>query len=452
MGWLAVGSDVRPGADFNPPYAALLAIACTLLLAGAGLTIAVETASPPLPMAVAGGLGLMALLALALARFDAAVGLGFLLMAVVRVEPAPPDAIFAVIFAIAAVTGRFNVTRAPMSATAATASILLLTILSMTYAVDTMAALRYAFITIYLGVLALWIVGWLDRPGRARIIVLTWLFGGVVSAVLTSISLNTQVPFRDLFITEDLTRGRGLFKDPNVYAPFLVPIAVILLQERLSPKLLKLRGSTSAILFALLALGILFGYSRAAWANFLIATLITLFAVRVGGGGGGRRAARTLISMVVVGMAVLAAISATGSLDFLEQRAQLQWYDTERFGAQAAGFETGFEYPVGVGPGQWRFYRDVETHSTYVRVTAEQGLLGLASWIALLISTLILALRNVTQRRDTYGIGAAALLGSWCGIIFNSFVVDTLHWRHVWVVAGLIWAGAVVSRRQNPVE
>jgi hypothetical protein len=25
----------------------------------------------------------------------------------------------------------------------------------------------------------------------------------------------------------------------------------------------------------------------------------------------------------------------------------------------------------------------------------------------------------------------------------NSFVVDTLHWRHLWVVAGMIWAGGM---------
>jgi hypothetical protein len=25
----------------------------------------------------------------------------------------------------------------------------------------------------------------------------------------------------------------------------------------------------------------------------------------------------------------------------------------------------------------------------------------------------------------------------------NSFVVDTLHWRHIWVVAAMVWAGAM---------
>jgi hypothetical protein len=49
----------------------------------------------------------------------------------------------------------------------------------------------------------------------------------------------------------------------------------------------------------------------------------------------------------------------------------------------------------------------------------------------------------VIHGSDTYGISAAALLAAWCGLVANSFFVDTLHWRHLWLVAGLIWAGAM---------
>jgi hypothetical protein len=27
--------------------------------------------------------------------------------------------------------------------------------------------------------------------------------------------------------------------------------------------------------------------------------------------------------------------------------------------------------------------------------------------------------------------------------VVSSFVVDTLHWRHLWVVAAIIWAGSM---------
>ncbi|HEX6390210.1 MAG TPA: hypothetical protein VFZ89_12195, partial [Solirubrobacteraceae bacterium] len=62
--------------------------------------------------------------------------------------------------------------------------------------------------------------------------------------------------------------------------------------------------------------------------------------------------------------------------------------------------------------------------------------------------TLGAAARNATLGRGTYGIGSSALLGAWCGLLANSFVIDTLHWRHLWIVAALVWAGTM--RRYGP--
>jgi hypothetical protein len=81
---------------------------------------------------------------------------------------------------------------------------------------------------------------------------------------------------------------------------------------------------------------------------------------------------------------------------------------------------------------------------------AEQGLPGLLALAVLLTSTVIAASANALAGRETYGIGSAALLGSWCGILVNSFVVDTLHWRHFWIVAALIWAGWARRRSLRP--
>jgi MFS family permease len=44
---------------------------------------------------------------------------------------------------------------------------------------------------------------------------------------------------------------------------------------------------------------------------------------------------------------------------------------------------------------------------------------------------------------DAHGVGAAALLGAWCGLLVNGAFVDTLHWRHLWLVAALIWVAAL---------
>jgi O-antigen ligase len=227
----------------------------------------------------------------------------------------------------------------------------------------------------------------------------------------------------------------------------MVPIAMILLEERFRPRLLRLRGLTNAVLLAILAAGILFSFSRAAWGNAVLAVCVTLGVLTLRPGGG-RRMFRIMVGLAAALVIVAAAASATGSISFIQARAHYQSYDVERFGAQRAGLALVRKYPVGVGPGQFGFHYPIETHSTYIRVLAEQGYAGLAIWIVLVLTTLVLALRNAALGRDAWGIGSAALLGSWCGLLLNSAVVDTLHWRHLWLVAALIWAAAM--RRPRP--
>jgi MFS family permease len=149
-----------------------------------------------------------------------------------------------------------------------------------------------------------------------------------------------------------------------------------------------------------------------------------------------------MFSVVLCAAAIsFAALAFTGSVGFLEHRAHLQTYDTQRFGAQEFGIQQGERYPFGIGPGQFDVVSQVSAHSTYVRAFAEEGMPGLLTLLALLLATLLFATRNAVRGSNTYGIGSAALLGSWVGLLANSLFVDTLHWRHLWLVAALIWAG-----------
>jgi O-antigen ligase len=137
-------------------------------------------------------------------------------------------------------------------------------------------------------------------------------------------------------------------------------------------------------------------------------------------------------------------VAATGSLGFLTERAALQDYDTQRFDTQASGLEVAAEHPLGIGPGQFERISELSAHSTIVRSLAEEGVAGAALILGLLLLTLGFAARNVALGADTYGIGSAALLAAWCGLLANSFFVDTLHWRHLWLVAALVWAGTAL--------
>jgi O-antigen ligase/polysaccharide polymerase Wzy-like membrane protein len=417
-----------------------------LLLGGLSLGVLLDHNPPSAAVVLGGGLALLLAIALVLLRYELAIALGFFLLAVVLVEPAPSDALFGVVMAVSLVTTRFPLRRAPHLALYLVAGFLVLNVLSVMDVLDWASAARFFLITLYLGLFSLWLAVYLDRPSRARRLARAYLAAAVISAVAASAALFIHFPGSSALITNE--RAKALFKDPNVYGPFLVPIAMILIEELLKPRLLRLRRLFMLASFLALTLGVVFSYSRAAWLNFAVATIVLIGIVTLRRPG--RRAASLVLVVLLSGLAIAGAIVGTGSLGFLEERARLQNYDAHRFAAQSRGVTTGFEHPLGIGPGQFDIVSPVSSHSLYVRSLSEQGLLGLFVIIAMLLMTLVFATMNVVNGSDTYGISAAALMAAWCGLLANSFFVDTLHWRHLWLVAALIWAGAIRRRRALP--
>jgi O-antigen ligase len=395
----------------------------------------------PVPVVLAFGVGLLGTLALALARYDAAVALGVLLLAVVRIEPAPSDLVFAVVIALAFVTGRLFLERVPLSVSVLVAGFLALNLLAATVATDGARAVAYFAITLYLGVFALWFCAYVCSVRRARLILLAYLVGAALSAAVACLALVAPFPGAAAFV--DGPRAQGLFKDPNVFGPFLVPAVLILMEETVAPRLLRFRLSTKLLLLSVLTVGVVFSFSRAAWLNLAVGMLVLLVVLALRRGGG-RRAMTMLVVSLVAGAALFGVVAATSSASFLTERAGLQDYDVQRFGTQATGLELAETHPLGIGPGQFEAVSELSAHSTYVRALAEEGVLGALLVFTLMLLTLGFAARNVALGVDTYGIGSAALLASWCGLLANSSFVDTLHWRHLWLVAALIWAGTAL--------
>jgi O-antigen ligase len=410
---------------------------------GVALLLAINLSRnpPSLALAVSGGVASLVVLALAVARYEWAVGLGLVLLAVVKFEPAPTDLVFLIVIAISLATGRFRIDRVPALIAVLLGAYLTLTLLGFSAVVDSSRAFRFSFTTVYLVLFALWLASWTTTRKRAAIVARTYVFSAVFSAVLGVMAVVAPIPGKTTFLEYGHTRAVGLFKDPNVFGAFLVPAALIVIDEALSPKLLKGRRVTKFAMFLILTLGVVFSFSRAAWVSLAagIAMMILIHAMRR---GGGRRAFALLAIVAVAGCGVVVAVTASGSVTFLQQRAQVQAYDSERFGAQQAGLKLVAQYPFGVGPGQFELYTGISAHSMYIRALAELGILGVVVILALTLGTLVLALQNAVLARETYGIGSAPLLGAWIGLIVSGFVVDTLHWRHLWLVAALIWAGA----------
>lgn len=426
----------------SPLSAQALTAVGTVIMLALALAVALARYPPPtLPLLLVGGFGLIGLVLLALARYEAAVFLGFLLLGAVRFEPAPPDAVFGVVIAVAAVTGRFSLERTPLVIGAVLGAYVALNLVSAMEVVDPGEAGIFFAVTLYLAVFAVWLTGYVNCERRARGIVVAYLIAAVASTVAGVAALLLPLPGRELLLYEGGERVQALFKDANVFGPFLIPIALIVLEEIVRPRLLAIRAWLKAAIFFTLSLGVLFSYSRAAWGSLVLGVAAMLL-VTLPRPGGVRRTVALLTLLLAAAAAVIVVLTATGSITFFDQRAGLQAYDSARFAAQETGIELAREHPLGIGPGQFGIAAQLDAHSLYVRSYAEQGPLGLLAIGALMLITLVMAGRNALAGRDTYGIGSAALFGAWCGLMLNSFFVDTLHWRHLWVVAALIWAGS----------
>lgn len=412
------------------------------------LAVGLGQQAPPSPLLVAGaGVAGLAVTALVLVRYETAITLGLVLLAVVTFQPAPTDAVFALVMAAAALSGRFHADRVPSVVLVLLGAMLGLTAISAINSVSATTAVSFFGVTLYLALFAVWLTSYVDSRRHARQVFVGYLAAALISAGLGLLATALPVPGRNVLLFDG--RAQALFKDPNVFGPFLIPALLILLEDTVTPRLLGAARRWKLGGVILLAVGVLFSYSRAAWLNLIVgvAVMLVVLLLRRRNARAARRVLGVAFAAIVSGAV---AIVLVGGGNLLQQRAALQGYDTSRFSAQAAGITLGEHHPLGVGPGQFNVLEPLAAHSLYVRAFAEEGPLGLLLLAGLVLATLGFAARNALRGRDTYGVGSAALLGAWCGLLVNGAVIDTLHWRHLWLVAALIWAGAI--RGVEPAE
>lgn len=314
---------------------------------------------------------------------------------------------------------------------------------SLCYAIDLRQGMTFFLVTLFM--IATWVftVGILNRFQERGLLVLMsgYTIGGVLSSLCAVLAYFGLLPFGDIFLFFD--RIKGLFKDPNVFGPYLVIVAVY--------SIYRLQASKGALrlkawwLFSCLisTVGVLLCFSRGAWANYLV-TLFVFFVLH----SITNRAARTLcrnlayfmIALVLIGGAVAYVLTLPQVSEVFAYRTQRQAYDDARLTNQSAALELGLDNPLGVGPGQSFLLLNYATHSLYLRVLSENGVVGFLSFAAFLLLTLVRSLLLSQQaphpfQRAMFTLIAAAMLGT----LLNSMAIDTLHWRHFWFLLALGW-------------
>ena len=397
-------------------------------------------------------LGLLALWLAALAatvRFDLVVFLTFCLFGIVRIEPAPSDVLSMLLLAVGLATGRLSpksLNGLPLIHVFAWI-LLLVNVASLLSAPQLLQSLRFMMITVYLLAFTYFVKMYVTSPQALGRIAVAYLVTVLVNMLLVLLGYLGFSPFAEMFL-QDGVRAVGAFKDPNVFGPFAIPIVVFLVDEILYPSVLPRFRAAKVLGVVVATSAVLLSLSRAAWGNLLIAVLT--YAVL-----NARRLSRAVTSPLVWGLAsALLIVLASGlywsvivQLRLDEQlgwRLELQDYDTYRFARQATGVDAGLTHLFGVGPGVWD-----NAHSLYARVLAEHGVFGFASLSLLIFVLLVGTLRRaLLETGKPYGLSAKVVLACFLGLLFNSAVIDTIHWRHFWLVLALAW---VVSTPEGPV-
>jgi hypothetical protein len=160
-----------------------------------------------------------------------------------------------------------------------------------------------------------------------------------------------------------------------------------------------------------------------------------------------------IFAMSAIGVAVLATFIVTLlSFDSIaamfKERAQLvQSYDVGsggRFGLQELAVTDLLNFPNGMGPFEFSRVHGLQQHNVYLQAFLVYGWAGGMAYLTLLVATFWTAFRSVFVRTpwQPYLICAFA---AFVGEVLEGFVIDTDHWRHFFLLLGMIWGLAAAT-------
>jgi O-antigen ligase len=381
-----------------------------------------------------------------------------LLEVVVFIEPAPVDGLIMVGLVAGFLSGKLNFTEVGSAPLCFLSIFGLANLISLYDAFDPIRAIAYVAITLYLIGSWLFFTGLIGRYGKRLVIILidSYCFAGVLSALLGAGGYFHVLPFEQQLLLNG--RARGLFKDCNVYGPFFVPMALFAVMRISRPGATVRSKLWQAVVISSAGLGMLLSFSRACWANCGVALIVFLAGqalIRPP-----RERNRWLIR--ATGLALAAALAMALLLNvpvvhkMLVVRANsnhLQDYDRVRFATQAIALESAQERPLGIGPGQSEAVFSYATHSVYLRILSENGVLALLAIIAFIVTTMARCVTMIRRAADPWVRDLnLAILACIAGHLVNSFVIDTVHWRSIWFIYALPWVAARLRLRLHPMQ
>ena len=289
-----------------------------------------------------------------------------------------------------------------------------------------------------------------DTEARLDMLRRGLIVGGLIAACAGIAGYFNLVPGgRDLLTLYD--RARGTFMDPNVLGAFLILPALFVLQSVVSDRFGK--SFRSSVALGIMTLAILLAFSRAAWGGLVITAAFMLAMMVLTSASQAQRSriiVMAVVAMILGAMLIAVLLSFDSVAQMLKQRASFdQSYDVGRFGRfgrHILGAEMALDLPFGIGPLQFSRYFPEDTHNSYLNAFMSGGWITGVCYPALVFVTVIMGFRYAFVRgpwQRTYLAVFAAFLGT----VGMSFVIDTDHWRHFWMMLGAMWGMFAATQR-----
>ncbi len=289
-----------------------------------------------------------------------------------------------------------------------------------------------------------------DTAARLDMLRRGLIVGGVIAALAGIAGYFNLVPGgHDLLTLYE--RARGTFKDPNVLGAFLILPSLFALQSVVSDSFAKSFRSTIAL--GIMAFAILLAFSRAAWGGLILTSAFMLALMVLTSRSRGQRSriiVMTVVAVIVVVILIGVLLSFDSISEMFRQRASFdQSYDEGRFGRfgrHILGADMALDLPFGIGPLQFSRYFPEDTHNSYLNAFMSGGWIAGICYPALVFISVIMGFRHVFVRVP-WQRAYLAIFAAFLGTVGESFVIDTDHWRHFWMMLGAMWGMFAATQR-----
>lgn len=246
------------------------------------------------------------------------------------------------------------------------------------------------------------------------------------------------------------SRARGTFKDPNVLGAFLILPAMLALQCIVTDRLTK--ALKHVAIFAVIGLAVFLAFSRAAWGMLAGVSVAVLFLMMMTATTHKQRLRIVVIAAVAVAVlaAALAIVLSMESVSalFAERASLNQSYDSGRFGRfgrHILGAEMALDLPLGIGPLQFGRYFPEDTHNSFLNAFMSGGWISGIAYPLMIAFSVVLGFKAILIRAP-WRRAFLAIFATFLGTVGESFIIDTDHWRHFFLILGLVWGTSVASR------